>query len=99
MTQVLLASDFVDPAGSLVDSATRLSQAVVELLRAEPVVEIDLHGLRGLTSSFFNVLLVGVRDEHGEAALVSRLRFQFETKAQSLSYRSSLGAVTGTGSR
>jgi hypothetical protein len=42
------------------------------------------------------VLLAGVRDELGEEAVVSRLKFQFETKAQDLSYRSSLGAVTGT---
>jgi hypothetical protein len=68
----------------------------VDLLRAGPSVEVSLRGLRGLTSSFFNVLLARVRDELGEEAVVSRLKFLFETKAQQLAYRSSLGALTHT---
>jgi hypothetical protein len=94
---LIQASQFLDPRGSFVDSAQRLANHVVDLLKQkkEERVEISFAGLRGLPSSYFNVLLQSIIQAGFREMLDDSIKFQLESDAQRLVYGRSRNAVLG----
>jgi hypothetical protein len=75
---VIVARDFVDEKLSVVESAGLVARRVVEALQSGESVVVSVRGLRGVSSSFFNVLL-----DAAEKALGSKLdngQFTVETE-------------------
>lgn len=93
ITAVLEARDYLTEKGGIVQSALRLGEAVVGQLKEADEVEISLVDFRGAPSSFFNALLGTVLEEMGHEAVVRRVRFRFDSRAQEFVYRRSLAAV------
>lgn len=93
MTETITARGFVDPAGTVVAGAEALAVGVLTALESSSVVHVDLQGLRGVPSSFFNVLLLAVAGRFGVGALGKRLVFRFDNDAQLRIYGRSLEAV------
>jgi hypothetical protein len=90
---VLSASSYIDPTQGLVASAVLLSEAVVAALGNTARVTVDLAGLRSLSSSFFNTLLLGVASRFGTEAIRNRLLFRFSSVAQQEIFKRSYTAV------
>ena len=91
MTQ-LNAHDFVDRDGLIVRSGELLARKVIELLREGEVVRVQLRGLNGISSSYFNVLLRMIRDDLGADAL-QRVTLLFVSPLQQQVYERSLQAA------
>ncbi|MCC7351131.1 MAG: hypothetical protein IT446_11230 [Phycisphaerales bacterium] len=84
------AKQFVDAEGGIVASAARLADQVVVQLKIHEFVEVDLSQLRGLPSSYFNVLLQRVIAEITLPEFTRRVRMRFDTPAQELMFNRSL---------
>jgi hypothetical protein len=89
------ASNFVDPTASIVKSALSLAAAIVQQLAVGNDVIVDLAGLKGLSSSYFNPILQIVKQEFGIEAFGTRVRFSFDSSAQRLVFNRSFEAVRG----
>ena len=74
-SQIAAASTPVESAMLL---AGQIEQALIESKR----VEVRLHGLRGLSSSYFNALLERLVNTVGRDDTRNRVRFLCETEAQ-----------------
>ncbi len=84
------AADFTDPDENMVQSAERLASAILDKLADQEKVIVSLRGMRGVSSSYFNVLLRSVATSFGAAALKDRISFLFDSFAQELVYERSL---------
>jgi len=78
----IVAKEFVDPSGNIVGSAMLLANEVVRQLHSADAVTIDLSGMRGLSSSYFNVVIHEVLPSTGLADFERRVRLRFDTEAQ-----------------
>lgn len=87
------ATGYYSPGESLVTSAERLGSGINELLATTDMVSVSFVGLRGVSSSYFNVLLQSIVAAHGIDVLNSRVKFVFETKAQEMVFDRSLQSV------
>ena len=94
MNVVIRAADHISPQGTIVAGAESVAAKVLDALSSSDVV-VDLHGVRGVPSTFFNIVLLAVTNHAGFEALETRVRFQFDSPAQESVYRSSLQAVRG----
>ena|SRR5437868_4024214 len=83
------ANAFRDPEDRIVASASRLADEVVRLLAAHDVIEIDLCGMRGVTSSYYNVLLHRVLEVIPLADFSRRVRIRFDSAAQEFVFKRS----------
>lgn len=92
----IAAADYIDPLESAVSAAMRLAEVVLTHIRSGTPVLISLVGLRGLSSSFFNVLFRRIASEFGEDALEHFVRIGYETETQRLIAERSLCAVRRT---
>ncbi len=90
-TVSLDARDFFDPQGSVVDCAARIAHEVVRQLSTGAAVCLSVHGLRGVSSSFFNVILSAVF-ENFDRSVRDRFRVDTETDTQRIVYERSLDA-------
>jgi len=81
-TEVIAASDYWRDTDPIVDSAARLAEAIVLALRSGGSDTVSLRGVRGITSSFANVLLQRVVEEFGPSAIRDRLHFQTDSETQ-----------------
>jgi len=91
-TVTVKASDFVNPNGSVVDCAQMVAAEVASALRSGDNVRVSVRGLRGVSSSFFNVILATVGDAIGSQLTDARFDVETETEVQKLVYRRSLEA-------
>ncbi|MBW2703205.1 MAG: hypothetical protein JRF33_20485 [Deltaproteobacteria bacterium] len=89
----LKAIDFADAAESLVDSAERLASVLLEKLGGQEKVTISLVGLRGVSSSYFNVVLSEVVSVYGIDAIGDRIEFLFDSYAQELVLGRSMASI------
>ena len=87
------AGDYVDPKHAVIDSAALIVATAIQHLRRGDNVRLTGQGVRGVSSSFFNVVLRGVVAEVGRAELLNRFDVQTETETQSLIYKRSLEAI------
>lgn len=90
---LLRASDFWRPSESIVDGAERLAEAAVAALRLHRRITISLSGVRGVTSSFANVLLLRILQEIGTTAISERVTFETDSEAQKQVLERSVAAV------
>ena len=89
-----LATDFVDPEGSAVNSALALANAVVEALNVRvDLVEVSLVGLKGAASSYFNVFLRRVDEACGLPQAVAHVQIKFGSRVQEMMSQASLDAL------
>ena len=86
------AADFIHPDGLIVASGEMLARKVIEVLRTGEKVLIQLRGLPGISSSYFNVLLLMVQAEVGPDAL-DRLQWDLVWPIQRQIYERSLEAA------
>jgi hypothetical protein len=93
MTTTIRAADHVRPGASIVATAEAVSRAVVDALRFGGGAQVDLSGMRGVPSTFFNVILLGAVNAVGLDAVDRHLEFVFETRAQHEVFDRSLKAV------
>lgn len=90
------AKGFVDPTGEIVASAARLADEVVRQLAVHEVVTVNLRQMRGLSSSYFNVLLQRVSGVTSISEFPRRVRFIFDTSAQEVVFKRSLDFASRT---
>ena len=83
------AKQCLDPRGGIVASASLLADAVVRRLAEGNVVEIDLTTVRGLSSSYFNVLLQRVLPVTGIDHFADRIKLRYDSAAQELVFNRS----------
>lgn len=86
------ASQWVAPERAITDSAEDAARAAVAELSSGHLVEIDLSDVRGVPSSYFNLLLIRIAEAHGVAAL-DRVSFRFATAVQRSIFDRSAKAV------
>jgi len=91
MTEIR-AIDHLDPGGLIVRSGELLARPVVEALRSGGEVTVELRGLGGVSSSYFNIFLRTVRDALGPGAL-GRVHVRSASPVQMQVYDRSLSAL------
>lgn len=92
-TTRVAARDHIDPDGSVVRSGMALADAVLQALETGRVVEVSLDGLRGASSSYFNVFLRRIDEACGVAELGEHIQMLFASKVQEMVYLRSLDSV------
>lgn len=65
----ITAYDLINEDEDVLVSAKLIASRVIEHLKASRSVILDMEGVKGASSSFFNVLFIQVRDAAGPAAL------------------------------
>lgn len=90
------ARQFVDPSGRIVESATRLADEVARQLALHDVVAIDFRGMRGLSSSYFNVLIQRVVHETTPTEFLRRIQPLFDSSPQQQVFNRSLDFASRT---
>lgn len=90
------AKHYVAPRGRIVDSASRLADEVVRQLGLRESVSVDLREMRGLSSSYFNVLLQRVIPVTTLAKFPHRVEFIFDSPAQEQVLKRSLEYASRT---
>jgi hypothetical protein len=78
----IVAREFQDADGRIVESAARLAAEVLSALESHQVVEIDFHDLKGLSSSYFNVLLQQVLPVTTVSGFPQGVHLRFGSAAQ-----------------
>jgi hypothetical protein len=89
-TGIVEAKQFLDPDGGIVESAARLGDEVARRLRDHEVVTIELRDMRGLSSSYFNVLLQKVLPVTMPRDFARRVILHFDSPAQEEVFKRSL---------
>lgn len=89
----IVATDYVDPDGSVVKSGLRLADAVLCALGEAESVIVSLAGLRGASSSYFNVFLRRIYEAAGRDVLDSGITLEFASALQREIYDRSRQAV------
>jgi hypothetical protein len=90
---VVVAMDHWSPRDSVVENAERLADAIAAALASPGQVTVSLKGLRGITSSFANVILARMAREVGGVAARARVVFETDTELQREILARSLEAV------
>jgi hypothetical protein len=90
---VVVAMDHWSPQDSVVENAERLADAIAAALASPGQVTVSLKGLRGITSSFANVILARTAQEVGGVAARARVVFETDTELQREVLARSLEAV------
>lgn len=80
--QPILAKQFLLPRDTTVESAARLATRVLQDLGTSGVVIVDFTELRGISSSYFNVLFRTVGEHVGINRMVNDLELRYESEAQ-----------------
>lgn len=87
------AHQYVEPSRDVVESAELVADNVVSALDASnDVVVVSLRGLRGVPSSFFNVILGRIRASFGVDAIRTRFRVTDASDLQLRVYQRSFEA-------
>jgi hypothetical protein len=95
-THIIQARHFLDPEGRIVESAALLADEVVRQLASHNTVTVDLRELRGLSSSYFNVLLQRVSQVTTLAEFPTRVQLLFDSTAQQQVFNRSLDRANRT---
>ena len=78
---------------AVVDTAALVAEAAAAALRAHGTIHVSLVDLRGVTSSFVNVVIQRIAGEFGPAALSTRLIFDTANRTQRDVIASSMEAL------
>ncbi|MCG3135318.1 MAG: hypothetical protein HMLKMBBP_02899 [Planctomycetes bacterium] len=96
MPDTIVADRLIDRTGTVVEGAERVAAAVLAVLDKAPAAKVSLVGVRGVPSSFFNVVLLAVARRFGIDAASSRLAFDFGSDAQRHIWQRSLDTLRAT---
>lgn len=88
----LLATDFRDPSGIIVESAQRVADAIVGVLQTDGEVIVSMEGMAGVSSAFFNSIIKAVQQKVGENA-IHCIHFEFTSELQKQIYERSRIAI------
>lgn len=89
------ASDFIDPQGSIVDSARLFGTHLQQVAKStERIVEVSLVGMKGVSSSYFNLLLRMMIEAMGLEQLKKRIRWRFDSPLQESVFERSWNAIS-----
>ena len=92
------ATNFFQPDDPTVLSAERFAAAIVTQLNGgEDGVSLDFSGMRGVASSYFNVLFGDIISAVGAQVFEQRVKLYFETPTQKLVANRSREAVLKAG--
>ncbi len=80
--QPILAKQFLLPRDTTVESAARLAVRVLQDLGTSGVVIVDFAELRGISSSYFNILFRTVGEHVGIDRMLKDLDLRYESEAQ-----------------
>jgi len=94
----LNAAAFNQEDGSIVGSATCFADELVRNLRDGRSVNVSMKGMRGVASSYFNVILQRITKELGIEVL-ERVTFQWDSAAQELVFQRSLKSLLAANPR
>jgi hypothetical protein len=89
----LRALDHYLPNGSVVASAEALAAAVLAEWKMSGMARVSFEGLRGVSSAYFNTLLLVLCPTVGVTQLTSTIEFVTDSKAQRDIFDRSLQAV------
>lgn len=92
----LNAKDFIDTDASVVQSAASIAAEASRLLATGDDVVISVHGVRGVSSSFFNVILSAVAQVVRDHVNTGRFSVETETATQKFIYQRSFDAFFPT---
>ena len=89
----LAASDHVDSEGSIVRSGMMLAEAVLGALDEGVDVTVSFEGLKGASSSYFNVFLRRIDEGCGIAEINEHIHLEFSSKVHELVYERSFALM------
>lgn len=92
-TTSLSALALIDMERTIVENAEILAAEVVKRLSTGAAVSVSLVGLRGITTSYFNLVLRRIVKSIGFESLSERVTFEFDSSLQRLIYERSLQAI------
>jgi len=90
----LNAADFIDTSASVLESANAIGREAARILRDGGCVVLSVRGVRGVPSSFFNVVLSLVAEALANDFSDGRFAVETDTKTQRMVYERSLEAVS-----
>lgn len=93
-SNVVRAIDCIDVEGSVVRSGLLLADAVLKSLEERGHVSVSFEGLKGASSSYFNVFLRRIEEGCGLAELGARIQVYFGSRIQKLVYDRSFEAIS-----
>lgn len=85
----LMATDHLDPDGSVVRSGVALADAAIRALEKGGSVSISLRGLKGASSSYFNVFLRRIEEACGLGEIGRDIHLEFDSSVQEMIYQRS----------
>ena len=88
-TTIIAASDHLDPNGSVVRSGVALAEAVLSALEQSGTVKISLKGVKGASSSYFNVFLRRIEEGCGLAEIGRHILLEFGSNIQEMVFQRS----------
>jgi hypothetical protein len=89
------AREFIDPQGSIVESARLLGLQVQQVVKSrQQPVEISLLGMKGLSSSYFNLLLRMLIEVTGVDQVRDRVRWRFDSPLQKSVFERSWSVIS-----
>jgi hypothetical protein len=89
----ILARDHIDIDGSVVRSGMALAEAVLKAMENEGRAEVNLEGIKGASSSYFNVFLRRIDEGCGLVVFEDRVRLQFASNVQKMVYTRSFESM------
>jgi len=93
------ARNHLDPEGSVVRSGIALAEAVLQELENDSQVEIDLDGIKGASSSYFNVFLRRIEEGCGIGVFERQASVLFSSNIQKMVYTRSYESLKKGGPR
>ena len=88
------AKDFIDESKPVIDAANAIGAKAAAQLRAGGSVIVSVLGVRGVSSSFFNVILSAVAPILHNDFSDERFVVETETKTQSMILKRSIDALS-----
>lgn len=87
---LIAATDHLDPSGSVVKSGVALAEAALRALERAGTVRISLKGVKGASSSYFNVFLRRIEEGCGLAEIGEHIQLEFGSRIQEMVFQRSL---------
>lgn len=91
-TTSISATDCLDPDGSVVRSGVAVADAALKALEENDVVIVSLQGLKGASSSYFNVFLRRIEEGCGLSEIGEHIQLEFDSKIQKMVFERSLAS-------
>lgn len=93
-SNTLTAVNHLDSEGSVVRSGIVLAEAVLQTLDRDGKAFVSFAGLRGASSSYFNVFLRRIQEGCGLAEIGDHIVLEFGSPIQEMIYQRSLDAIS-----